>query len=102
MATQSGRILFGAIDRIVNSPANYRVAMLCDLAAALAFLVLGVTRFSGPFVVAGGLIIVGIMSWGLIEYILHRWVLHGHPPWRREVTRDTTQSPERSSARLSL
>jgi len=77
MATQWGRILLGALDRIVNSPANYWVAILCDLAAALAFLVLGVTRFSGPFVVAGGLITVGIMSWGLIEYILHRWVLHG-------------------------
>jgi hypothetical protein len=40
MATQSGRSLFGAFDRIVNSPANYWVAMLCDLAAALAFMVL--------------------------------------------------------------
>jgi hypothetical protein len=82
MATQSGRILFGAIDRIVNSPANYRVAMLCDLAAALAFLVLGVTRFSGPFVVAGGLIIVGIMSFGIhgvggtVSFIQYDLIVH--------------------------
>ena len=77
MAIQSGRILLGAFDRIVYSSANYWVAMLCDLAAALAFLALGVHRFSGPFVVAGGVVIVGFISSGLLEYILHRWVLHG-------------------------
>ena len=38
MTTQSGRILVGALDRIVYSSANYWAAMLSDLAAALAFL----------------------------------------------------------------
>ena len=79
MATQSGRILLGAFDRIVDSSANYWVAMLSDLAAALAFLALGLNGFSGPFVVAGGVVIVGFMSSGLIEYVVHRWVLHGPP-----------------------
>ena len=79
MATQSGRILLGALDRIVYSSANYWVAMLSDLAAALAFLALGLNRFSGPWVVAGGVVIVGFMSWGLLEYVVHRWVLHGPP-----------------------
>src|SRR5436190_12046412 len=41
MDTQSGRILLGALDRIVYSSANYWIAMLSDLAAALAFLALG-------------------------------------------------------------
>jgi hypothetical protein len=27
--------------------------------------------------VAGGVVIVGFMSSGLLEYVLHRWVLHG-------------------------
>ena len=54
MAIQSGRILVGALDRIVCSSANYWAAMLCDLAAALAFLALGLNRFSGSWVVAGG------------------------------------------------
>ena len=79
MATRSGRILVGALDRIVHSSANYWVAMLCDLAAALAFLVLGLHRFSGPRVVAGGVVIVGFMSSGLLEYVVHRWLLHGPP-----------------------
>ena len=102
MATQSGRILLGALDRMVSSSANYWVAMLSDLAAALAFLALGLHRFSGPWVVAGGVVIVGFMSWGLLEYVRAsvgpaRPTLHGEA----RVTRNTTQSPERSSARRS-
>jgi sterol desaturase/sphingolipid hydroxylase (fatty acid hydroxylase superfamily) len=77
MATQSRRLLRGALDRIVCSSANYWVTVLSDLAAALAFLALGLNWFSGPFVVAGGVVIVGFMSSGLLEYVLHRWVLHG-------------------------
>ena len=61
MATQSRRLLPGALDRMVYSSANYWVAMVSDLAAALAFLVLGLNRFSGPWVVAGGVAIVGLM-----------------------------------------
>ena len=83
MATRSGRILLGALDRMVNSSANYWVVMLSDLAAALAFLALGLKRFSGPWVVAGGVAIVGFMSCGLLEYVVHRWVLHGPPSLAR-------------------
>jgi sterol desaturase/sphingolipid hydroxylase (fatty acid hydroxylase superfamily) len=79
MTTQSGRILVGALDRIVYSSANYWAAMLSDLAAALAFLAIGLNRFSGPWGVAGGVVIAGFMSSGLLEYALHRWVLHGPP-----------------------
>jgi sterol desaturase/sphingolipid hydroxylase (fatty acid hydroxylase superfamily) len=79
MATQSGRILLGALDRMVCSSANYWVGMLSDLAAALAFLALGLNRFSGPWLVAGGVVLVGFMSWGFLEYVVHRWVLHGPP-----------------------
>ena len=77
MASQSGRILVGALDRIVSSSANYWAAMFSDLAAALAFLGLGLNLFSGPWLVAGGVVIAGFMSSGLIEYVVHRWVLHG-------------------------
>ena len=83
MSTQSRRLPLGAVGRIVYSSANYWVAMLSDLAAALAFLALGLNRFSGPFIVAGGVVIVGFMSSGLLEYVLHRWVLHGPPSMAR-------------------
>ena len=79
MATRSGRMLVGTWDRMVYSSANYCAAMLNDLAAALAFLALGLHRFSGPWVVAGGVVIAGFMTAGLLEYVLHRWVLHGPP-----------------------
>ena len=48
--------------------------MLSELAAALAFLALGLNRFSGAWVVggSGGVVIVGFMSSGLLEYVLHR------------------------------
>ena len=65
MATQSGRMLVGTWERIVYSSANYWAAMLSDLAAALVFLALGLNRFSGPWVVAGGVGIAGFMSAGL-------------------------------------
>ena len=68
MAMQSGSILLGAWDRMVYSAANYWVVMLSDLAAALAFLALGLHRFSGPWVLAGGGVLVGFLSCGLLEY----------------------------------
>ncbi len=83
MAMQSGSILLGAWDRMVYSAANYWVVMLSDLAAALAFLALGLHRFSGPWVLAGGGVLVGFLSCGLLEYLVHRWVLHGPPSLAR-------------------
>ena len=79
MATLSGSIRLGALEWFVDSPANYWVAMFSDLAAALAFLTLGLHQFSGPVVVAGSVAIVGFISLGLLEYVVHRWVLHGPP-----------------------
>jgi sterol desaturase/sphingolipid hydroxylase (fatty acid hydroxylase superfamily) len=79
MVTHSGRIVITALDRMVYSAAHYWVAMISDMAAALAFLALALNRFSGPWTVAGGVAILGFISWGLLEYVMHRWVLHGPP-----------------------
>ena len=83
MATQSGRVILGALDRMVSSSANYWVGLLSDVVGALAFLIFGLYRFSGLNVVAGVAVIVGFMTWGLLEYVLHRWVLHGPPSMAR-------------------
>jgi hypothetical protein len=40
---------------MAHSSANYWVAMLSDLAAALALLAFGLSRFDGPYAVAGAL-----------------------------------------------
>jgi hypothetical protein len=37
MATQSGKALLGALDRMVSSSANYWVGLLSDVVGALAF-----------------------------------------------------------------
>ncbi len=60
---------------MVSSSANYWVVLLSDVVGALAFLMFGLYRFSGLDVVAGVAVIVGFMTWGLLEYVLHRWVL---------------------------
>lgn len=65
--------------RMIYSAGNYWVAMVSDLIGAAAFCVFGIRHRSGSPVVAGGLIVIGFIAWGLIEYALHRWVLHGRP-----------------------
>ena len=77
MAIPSQSILPDAFDRIVCSAANYWAAMVGDLIATLAFLVLGLHRFSGSWIVAAAVVIPAFMSVGWLEYVTHRWVLHG-------------------------
>ena len=67
---------------MVSSSANYWVVMLSDLARRWHFWP-SAHRFSGPWVVAGGVAVVRFMSYGLLEYVVHRWVLHGPPSLAR-------------------
>ena len=77
------RVGFGAVDRLVDSATNYWVALFSDIAAALAFLALGLHRFSGSPVSACGFVIAGLASYSWIEYAVHRWILHGPFPAAR-------------------
>ena len=72
---------------------NYYVAMAIDLAAALAFLGLGIRRFVGLPIVAGGVVLLGFLSFGLLEYAVHRWVLHGPPSVARRGHRNHHAQP---------
>jgi sterol desaturase/sphingolipid hydroxylase (fatty acid hydroxylase superfamily) len=63
----------------LSSAASYRVALVADLIAAVAFLALGVHTFGGGPGLAGLVILLGCLSYGLLEYVVHRWVLHGPP-----------------------
>ena len=82
MANQSRRILLRPWIGIVYSSANYWSRCLDDVATALAFLGLGLNRFSGHPVVAGSVVMGGFMS-SVARYVLHRWVLHGPPSMAR-------------------
>jgi sterol desaturase/sphingolipid hydroxylase (fatty acid hydroxylase superfamily) len=62
---------------MVFSSANYWIGLVIDILGALAFLILGVSFFSGPWLVAGAALAIGFIGWGLLEYALHRFVLHG-------------------------
>lgn len=67
------------VDRIVRNPVHYWVTMIFDVVAALGFLAVGVWLFSGSPVVAFATAVAGFVAWGLLEYALHRWLLHGPP-----------------------
>jgi sterol desaturase/sphingolipid hydroxylase (fatty acid hydroxylase superfamily) len=83
MAAQPRRILVRALERMVYSAANYWVGLLSDILCAMGFLVVGLHQFFGPAVLAVAAVIVGFLAWGLVEYGIHRWVLHGPPTMAR-------------------
>ena len=85
MTTRSGNGLLGALDRMFYSSANYWVMLLSDIAAALAFLALGVHEFSGSRLVAGMAVVAGFVAFGPLEYAVHRWILHGPPSMARRA-----------------
>src|SRR5579859_3767450 len=64
-------------DRIIDSPANYWLAMVTDVIGAGAFLSVGWAQYTGAPAVAIAVIVGGFLIWGLLEYVVHRWVLHG-------------------------
>ena len=72
------------IGRVTASPINYWATFVTDAAGAAAFGWLGATRYRGSIALAALLVVGGFLSWTLIEYLLHRWVLHGWPTAARE------------------
>ena len=73
-ASMSDRSL---LQRVACSPINYWAAMVTDVVAAAVLAWLGVVWYSGPPIVAVFLVLGGLLSWGFLEYLLHRWILHG-------------------------
>jgi 4-hydroxysphinganine ceramide fatty acyl 2-hydroxylase len=61
----------------VTNATNYQIAMAGDFCAALGFLAVGLHRFVGAWSLAGGVILLGFVSFSLLEYAVHRWILHG-------------------------
>ena len=83
----------GPVSWAFGGAINYYVAMAIDLAAALAFLGLGVLRFIGHPAVAVGVALLGFLSFGFLEYAVHRWVLHGPPSIARRGHRHHHAEP---------
>lgn len=64
-------------ERLVYSTANYWLVLVTDVLGALVFLILSVRWYSGSRIAAIVLAVAGFMAWGLLEYVLHRWIFHG-------------------------
>jgi sterol desaturase/sphingolipid hydroxylase (fatty acid hydroxylase superfamily) len=74
----------GLLERAVDSPTHYWAVMGTDVVSAAAFLALGARRSDAPPVVLIPAFAAGFMAWGLLEYVMHRWVLHGPPTFARD------------------
>ena len=77
--SQNAALVRHTLERMVDSPTNYWLVLVSDVVWALAFLVVGWAQYAGPPLVAITAIAVGVTGWGLLEYVLHRWILHGRP-----------------------
>lgn len=65
------------LEKVAASPLNYRATLIVDPVAAVAFAYYGAVTYSGTVVAAVACVVAGFMAWGFLEYLLHRWVLHG-------------------------
>jgi sterol desaturase/sphingolipid hydroxylase (fatty acid hydroxylase superfamily) len=65
------------LERVATSPLNYRATFVVDPLAALAFGYYGAIAHHGPRTAAIAYVATGILLWGFLEYLLHRFVLHG-------------------------
>ncbi len=100
MEVLSGRALRGW-DRLVDSAWNYRIAFVSDLVAPLVWLGYGLRAFSGSPIRAVLVVLVGVLGFSWLEYVVHRWVLHGpFPAVRRSHARHHAQPQALYSAPL--
>jgi 4-hydroxysphinganine ceramide fatty acyl 2-hydroxylase len=90
-------------DRLVDSAWNYRIAMVTDLAAPVAWFAYGIRRFPGSAAWATALAVAGFFGFGWLEYMVHRWILHGpFPAVRRSHARHHAEPEALYSAPLGV
>lgn len=81
---EAGRhFVLTATERLAHSAVNYWLVLVMDVVGAAVFLVAGIGRFSGSPMFAAASVIIGFLAWGLLEYVLHRFVMHGRPSMAR-------------------
>ena len=77
MPARAPNVVLRTTERLVYSATNYWLVLVTDAVGALVFLVFSLWWYDGPLAGAAALAAAGFMGWGLLEYTLHRWVLHG-------------------------
>ncbi len=64
------------VTRMVESRTNYWFSFIADSTLALVFFAYGVSTFAGGWLGCLLAVLLGVLSWGLIEYSFHRWFFH--------------------------
>lgn len=67
------------LDRIVSSAWNYWLSLGADCLAVLLFFVFTLLSYDGRSFVALASVASGYVFWTALEYVLHRYILHGPP-----------------------
>ena len=65
------------LERVASSPLNYRATFIVDPIVATSLGVYGVMVYRGSIAAAFAAVFAGFVTWTFLEYVLHRWVLHG-------------------------
>ena len=68
---------------MIYSAYNYWLVLVSDVAGAVGLLIFGIRHRSGSTTAAGVSVIGGFIAWGFLEYVVHRWLLHGRPSMAR-------------------
>ena len=82
-APPSRNILHTTAERMIYSAYNYWLVLVSDVAGAVGLLIFGIRHRSGSTTAAGVSVIGGFIAWGFLEYVVHRWLLHGRPSMAR-------------------
>ena len=48
-----------------------------DFSVGIVFAIFGITRFDGSPLHAAAIVLLAVIAWPLIEYVVHRWLMHG-------------------------
>jgi sterol desaturase/sphingolipid hydroxylase (fatty acid hydroxylase superfamily) len=65
------------LSRVAESKVNYWACFVGDVLAALVFFALGLRWYSGSWISLAALVGAGLFFWSFMEYVLHRWGMHG-------------------------
>ena len=65
-----------ALTTLVTDPVNYWLGILVDASLAGCLLVHAIATSHGPWIRDGGLALIGVGLYGLLEYSIHRWAYH--------------------------
>lgn len=67
------------VDAMVRSPVNYWSVLVFDAIGALLLIAIGAWRSAEPIGWTIALVAAGVWAWTLLEYCLHRFIMHGPP-----------------------